>query len=353
MALDGVIFDFDGVLVDSNDAHIRAWQQAFQRFGYNVEPDRIFVEVGKGGDKLVADILGQRAEDTRGEELRAANKQVLFAIWQAEGLRVFRGRPGAAGRPARARNCGRRWRSSSNDQQIEKAEAASARRVAKAVRRGDHGQRRQRDEAVAGPGARGRAQAGDVARPVRDDWRHALGRTRGDGCRRRCIGRDRRRQPARGAAGRRRARRLPRRRRDRAELDAALRAASPGAAHLDARDAGPACCSAARNAAGGKPAGSIVADGNADVIAAFGGACDGGDLAHPAIECLRVAGRAAGRAGGGNDPGRHPRTLPHVRRRRRRGRDRPAPVRARPPPRTTARGGCCRRAGPAGCCRGL
>ncbi|MFL5306026.1 MAG: deaminase, partial [Polyangia bacterium] len=70
---------------------------------------------------------------------------------------------------------------------------------------------------------------------------------------------------------------------------------SPGAAHLD-NPTLDRLVLAARIAAGGQPAGCIVADGNADVIAAFGGACDGRDLAHPAIQALRVAGEQRGAA---------------------------------------------------------
>ena len=50
MALDAMIFDIDGTLIDSNPAHVEAWVQAFQRLGYRVAADRITIEIGKGGD---------------------------------------------------------------------------------------------------------------------------------------------------------------------------------------------------------------------------------------------------------------------------------------------------------------
>ena len=52
MALDGMVFDVDGTLVDSNAAHVDAWRRAFERYGYKIPPDRIFAEIGKGGDQL-------------------------------------------------------------------------------------------------------------------------------------------------------------------------------------------------------------------------------------------------------------------------------------------------------------
>ena len=61
MALDALIFDVDGTLVDTNGLHIEAWQRAFASMGYKVAADRIFVEVGKGGDTLVPSILGPEA----------------------------------------------------------------------------------------------------------------------------------------------------------------------------------------------------------------------------------------------------------------------------------------------------
>ncbi|HSS39298.1 MAG TPA: HAD-IA family hydrolase [Polyangia bacterium] len=287
MALDGVIFDFDGVLVDSNDTHVRAWQQAFQRCGYNVEADRIFVEVGKGGDKLVTDILGEGAEKKRGEELRAVNKQALFEIWASEGLRVI---PGGQELLAAlgARGIRTALASSSNRQQIEKAEAASGvawRTLFDQVITASDVERTKPSPDLVQAAVRKLAMSPTECAMIGDtpwDARAAaaagvvlLGVTGGGnqpevlrGAGARAVYRDV------AAIG--------------AELDAALRVASPAAAHLDGA-ALDRLLRAARDAAGGKPAGCIVADGNADVVAAFGGACDGGDLAHPAIQCLRVA----------------------------------------------------------------
>jgi HAD superfamily hydrolase (TIGR01509 family) len=292
VALDGVIFDFDGVLVDSNDTHIRAWQQAFQRCGYNVEPDRIFVEVGKGGDKVVADILGKSAEDKRGDQLRAVNKQVLFEIWASEGLRVIPGGQELV-TALRARGIRTALASSSNNQQIEKAEGASGvawrKLFDQVITASDVEQTKPSPDLVHAAvrklamspaqcamigdtpwDARAATAAGVVLLGVTGGGNQAeVLRAAGA----RAVYRDV------GAIG--------------AELDAALRISSPGGAHLD-KAALDRLLQAARNAAGGKPAGCIVADGNADLIAAFGGVCDGGDLAHPAIEALRVAGEQRG-----------------------------------------------------------
>jgi beta-phosphoglucomutase-like phosphatase (HAD superfamily) len=53
MALSAIIFDVDGTLIDSNAAHVQAWDQALKQHHYQVSADRIAVEIGKGGDKLI------------------------------------------------------------------------------------------------------------------------------------------------------------------------------------------------------------------------------------------------------------------------------------------------------------
>jgi HAD superfamily hydrolase (TIGR01509 family) len=70
-----VLFDVDGTLVDSNDAHAHAWVEAFAEHGINVPFDLVRRSIGMGGDKLIPavsglaadDALGKRVSDRRGE----------------------------------------------------------------------------------------------------------------------------------------------------------------------------------------------------------------------------------------------------------------------------------------------
>src|SRR4051812_35187541 len=89
MALDAVLFDIDGTLIDSNPAHVEAWERAFASRGYKIARDRIEIEVGKGGDKLVPSILGQSADQRDGDALRKAEPIEFARIAKQRGLRPF------------------------------------------------------------------------------------------------------------------------------------------------------------------------------------------------------------------------------------------------------------------------
>ena len=57
MPIQAVLFDIDGTLVDSNDYHVRAWEQAFRQAGHNFDVQTIHDQIGKGTDMLVPALL--------------------------------------------------------------------------------------------------------------------------------------------------------------------------------------------------------------------------------------------------------------------------------------------------------
>jgi HAD superfamily hydrolase (TIGR01509 family) len=91
MALDGLIFDLDGTLVDTNDAHVEAWRRAFEACGFKVPPDRIAVEIGKGGDFLISAVLGVQAEKEHGERLRQLSMEAFLDVARHQHFRLFPG----------------------------------------------------------------------------------------------------------------------------------------------------------------------------------------------------------------------------------------------------------------------
>ena len=62
-----LLFDIDGTLVDSNDLHVRAWQEVLHEAGHDFPADIIHDQVGKGGDNLVPSLLPDLPEDEQEE----------------------------------------------------------------------------------------------------------------------------------------------------------------------------------------------------------------------------------------------------------------------------------------------
>jgi HAD superfamily hydrolase (TIGR01509 family) len=52
-----VLFDLDGTLVDSNDFHVAAWQEAFVEAGFDIPAEAIRGQIGKGSDNLLPAML--------------------------------------------------------------------------------------------------------------------------------------------------------------------------------------------------------------------------------------------------------------------------------------------------------
>jgi phosphoglycolate phosphatase-like HAD superfamily hydrolase len=63
MSLKAVFLDIDGTLVDSNEFHVMAWQEAFREKGHFIELDAIRGQIGKGADQLVPTLLPGMADE--------------------------------------------------------------------------------------------------------------------------------------------------------------------------------------------------------------------------------------------------------------------------------------------------
>ena len=64
-----VLFDIDGTLLDSNDAHAHAWLDALRGHGKDVPFDLVRSKIGKGGDKLLMEVAGIDDESPEGKLL--------------------------------------------------------------------------------------------------------------------------------------------------------------------------------------------------------------------------------------------------------------------------------------------
>ena len=91
MALDALLFDLDGTLIDTNLIHARAFEKSFEEHGYRVGLDRIAIEIGKGGDLLVGAILGASANEKDGDKIRDAWEKHYLEMVKSAPVKVFDG----------------------------------------------------------------------------------------------------------------------------------------------------------------------------------------------------------------------------------------------------------------------
>lgn len=86
-----LILDIDGTLVDSNDAHARAWVKAFGAQGFDVSFEQVRPLIGMGGDQVVPALTGVQKEDPQYQPLsdgwKAAFKEELPGLKPFPGTR--------------------------------------------------------------------------------------------------------------------------------------------------------------------------------------------------------------------------------------------------------------------------
>ena len=82
------IFDIDGTLLDSVDAHAHAWQDAFADFGHDFAFDAVRSQIGKGGDQLLPVFLSEEQRAEIGDKLEEHRGKVFKERYLA-GLKAF------------------------------------------------------------------------------------------------------------------------------------------------------------------------------------------------------------------------------------------------------------------------
>ena len=75
--LKGAIFDIDGTLIDSVDAHAQAWSQAFTARGHDVAVAAARGQIGKGSDYLLPVFLDPLALERDGEAVEAEHGRIF------------------------------------------------------------------------------------------------------------------------------------------------------------------------------------------------------------------------------------------------------------------------------------
>jgi HAD superfamily hydrolase (TIGR01509 family) len=87
-AIRGVIFDVDGTLVDSNDAHARSWKKALQEAAIDVPLEHIRRAIGMGGDKLLPEVAGVDSEGALGRQI-SERRSAIFRTEFLPSLKAF------------------------------------------------------------------------------------------------------------------------------------------------------------------------------------------------------------------------------------------------------------------------
>ena len=84
-----ILFDIDGTLVDSNDAHANAWVKAFAEAGIRVEFQEIRCAIGMGGNTLMPAVADIEADSPRGQRISERRSEIFKAQYLPQ-LRPFR-----------------------------------------------------------------------------------------------------------------------------------------------------------------------------------------------------------------------------------------------------------------------
>jgi phosphoglycolate phosphatase-like HAD superfamily hydrolase len=89
-ALRTVLLDIDGTLIDSNDAHARAWVDSLRAHGYVIPFEQVRPLIGMGGDKVLPELTGLDPESGEAERMSKTRSE-LFLKRELPSLRPTRG----------------------------------------------------------------------------------------------------------------------------------------------------------------------------------------------------------------------------------------------------------------------
>src|SRR5579862_2010983 len=77
----GVLLDVDGTLLDSNEAHARAWKDALEGVGWSFGIERIRRLIGKGSDRILRELVGINPESREGRSIEQKRIALLKTFY--------------------------------------------------------------------------------------------------------------------------------------------------------------------------------------------------------------------------------------------------------------------------------
>jgi HAD superfamily hydrolase (TIGR01549 family) len=75
--IQAVIFDLDGTVIDSNEAHVAAWDRAFRKFGQQFPVEQLRKQIGKGSDQYLPEFLTPEELRTMGPKIDEYRTEVF------------------------------------------------------------------------------------------------------------------------------------------------------------------------------------------------------------------------------------------------------------------------------------
>ena len=85
-----ILLDVDGTLVNSNDAHARAWLDVGREFGIAIHYEDVRPLIGMGGDKVIPKLTGFEKDSPRGKEIAKRHGELYRGRYLPQ-IRTFHG----------------------------------------------------------------------------------------------------------------------------------------------------------------------------------------------------------------------------------------------------------------------
>jgi HAD superfamily hydrolase (TIGR01509 family) len=81
--IEAVLLDIDGTLIDSNDAHARAWVDVGTEFGIDIPFEKVRPLIGMGGDRVLPALTGLQEESDAGRRILDRRGEIFRARYLA------------------------------------------------------------------------------------------------------------------------------------------------------------------------------------------------------------------------------------------------------------------------------
>lgn len=89
--INGILFDMDGVLVDSMKYHVKSFEEAMKNEGLEIEPKEIYEREGEGSEIIISDILDEENIKVTEEKVENLVRKKRDFFEKIEETKIFPG----------------------------------------------------------------------------------------------------------------------------------------------------------------------------------------------------------------------------------------------------------------------